>query len=103
MSKQVQTMNELAKRTATNILVDVSGNIYGLQYHETRVVMIDRINNTITLNTGGWNTKTTKERMNDFCRLLGIDIQVHQKDFKFFVTKEGKELGILDQILTINL
>lgn len=102
MSKRVESLNKLVKRTAITLLHD-KDQIIGIQYHNTMIVMIDRSNNTITLNTGGWNTKTTKERINDFCRLLGLGIQVYQKDFKFYVIQYGKELGILDSVLTINL
>lgn len=38
--------------------------IYSMLYHTTEVVKIDYIKRIVTLNTGGWETTTTKRRMN---------------------------------------
>ena len=52
-------------------------------YHNTNVVMFDH--ETVTLNTGGWSTVTTKLRMNQAANQFGLGYQVYQKNWSWFV------------------
>jgi hypothetical protein len=66
----------------------------GVQYHNTVVVLVRCSAITllgekyfpVELNTGGWETPTTKKRMNDASRLMGAKFYVVQKDFKWTVS-----------------
>lgn len=66
-------------------------------YHNTTVV---RFNNTlIELNSGGWQTATTKTRMNQASNQFDLGYQVYQKDFTWFVDFKGKAHTFSDGIL----
>ncbi len=68
-------------RTATNVRTENGQTI--IQYHATDVVAFNA--DSITLNTGGWNSATTKLRMNQAANQFGLGFQVYQKDFEWFV------------------
>jgi hypothetical protein len=53
------------KKLGNNTYVErIDADTFGVMYHSTYVVRVHR-NGTWTLKTGGWQTVTTKERMND--------------------------------------
>lgn len=57
-------------------------------YHSTDVVRFD--DKTVTLNTGGWFTNTTKLRMNQASNEYGLGFTVQQKDGQWFVHTRGE-------------
>ena len=58
--------------------------------HNTPVVTI-REDGTYTLRTGGWNTVTTKDRIN-----LYSPVKVYQRKFNWYVTINGKEYDFME-------
>ncbi|MCL4266675.1 MAG: hypothetical protein KJ069_26015 [Anaerolineae bacterium] len=56
-------------------------------FHQTAVVSFDQ--ETITLNTGGWWTRTTKVRMNQASATFGLGFRVFQKAGEWFVDFQG--------------
>ena len=56
-----------------------------VRLHSTDIVDVDTTDNTITLNTGGWNTVTTKERMNAVLSAFDSLYRVYQRDFQWYV------------------
>ena len=60
-------------------------------YHSTKIFSWDKETGTITLNTGGWETYTTKKRMNQCLEEFGFTAKVYQKDFNWFCNYEGTE------------
>ena len=58
-------------------------------YHSTDVVVFDA--DTITLDTGGWFTVTTKLRMNQAAEQYGLGYKVYQMGGAWFVEYNGVE------------
>ena len=56
-----------------------------VRLHSTDIVDVDTTDNTITLNTGGWNTVTTKERLNAVLSAFNSPYRVYQRDFQWYV------------------
>jgi hypothetical protein len=56
--------NERGYLLAANTRLQKRGNAFAVKYHNTDVVMI-RPDGTFRLDSGGWRTSTTKNRMND--------------------------------------
>lgn len=54
------------RKIAGNTYVRRDGTSFSVQYHQTLVVT-HNADGSITLNSGGWRTATTKERINAFC------------------------------------
>lgn len=63
-------------------LVRISPDSIGVQLHNTIVVTIHS-DGTYTLNSGGWQTVTTKQRINEYC-----PVRVNQRKFQWYVGDE---------------
>ena len=84
-------------RTATK--VEHRGLETFVRYHNTDVVQFD--SQYITLNTGGWETATTKLRMNQASNQFNLGFSVYQKDFQWFVViPQGETLKYTGQRIT---
>ena len=60
-----------------------------ITYHSTPIVTFDK--GWVLLNTGGWNTPTTKLRMNQASHQFDLGYSVYQKDYAWFViTPKGE-------------
>lgn len=53
----------------------------GVKYHSTVIIL--RVSNGYRLSSGGWETSTTKQRLN---ALMPPGYSIHQKDFRWYVT-----------------
>lgn len=54
-----------------------------VQLYNTPIVRFN--SETITLNTGGYETGTTKRRMNEVAKAFDLQYHVYQQNFKWFV------------------
>ena len=75
----------LHNKTATSI---VKSEAYGIRstrvkLHDTYIVSL--MQNRIVLNTNGWKTMTTKERMNQVSDLYDLDLHVYQESNDWYV------------------
>jgi|TARA_Y100000310_G_C20335694_1_gene647385 hypothetical protein len=70
----------------TTVATDRDG-VTRVTYHQTAVVEFD--STTITLNTGGWATNTTKTRMNQAASQFGLGFRVYQHNFNWYVVFKG--------------
>ena len=62
----------------------------GIWLHSTEVVTIHP-DNTYTLRCGGWQTVTTKDRINQYS-----PVRVYQKNFEWFVRLNGKDYPFME-------
>jgi len=68
--------------------VSCKDGVTKVTYHNTDVVTFT--DDTITLNSGGWQTATTKVRMNQASNQFDLGFNVIQRDWKWSViTKAG--------------
>ena len=79
--------DRLVVKGNTYIIRENDGSIT-VRYHYTNIVNVTR-DGVITLNSGGWHTYSTKQRMNEVAK-LGQDgyeqaFSVHQSNHKWFV------------------
>jgi hypothetical protein len=79
------------------------GDILKVKYHNTNVVTVNRLTGEVILDTGGWETVTTKTRMNQTARQFGFGFHVYQKDFDWFVgLPTGDTIPFDGNIVTFN-
>jgi hypothetical protein len=64
-----------------------------ISLYQTEILKIQ--GDKIILNSGGHQTHTTKRRINQF---LPADIYLYQKDFTWYIKKDGKEIEFYDNI-----
>ncbi len=64
-----------------------------VKYHGTNIIKIDP-ENVVTLNTGGWETNTTKDRLNQFlsCR----DAYIFQKNHVWYIKNRHETIEYKD-------
>lgn len=70
--------------TPNNTTVDVQGDTIAVTLHRTTILRVE--GGIVTLNSGGWQTVTTKRRLNEAAKAFGLGFAVWQKDFEWFVT-----------------
>ncbi len=70
-----------------------------IKYHKTDVVSFGK--KTITLDSGGWKTSTTKRRMNEASKDFDLGIHVFQRAKQWYVDN-GNEVVDFSDGMTIN-
>lgn len=65
-----------------------------VRYHATEVVQFDA--DKIILKSGGWETVTTKLRMNQASHQFGLGYGVYQRNFSWFVDYNNETLPFED-------
>ncbi len=64
--------------------------------HNTEIVKV--FNNRVVLNSGGWQTVTTKRRMNECLKEWGLPISVYQKNHNWFVDTLNGTIPFFDNM-----
>lgn len=85
--KRNANRRKVGNNTYAEILHD---NSVGIMLHSTYVVKIHP-DNTYTLQTGGWQTVTTKDRINQYS-----PVRVYQRKYEWFVKLNGKEYPFME-------
>lgn len=85
--KRNTNRRKVGNNTYAEILHD---NSVGIMLHNTYVVKIHE-DNTYTLQTGGWQTVTTKDRINQYS-----PVRVYQRNYEWFVKINGKEYPFME-------
>lgn len=85
--KRNANRRKVGNNTYAEILHD---NSVGIMLHSTYVVKIHP-DDTYTLQTGGWQTVTTKDRINQYS-----PVRVYQRKYEWFVNINGKEYPFME-------
>lgn len=78
---------KVGNNTYAKILQDGS---VGIMLHSTYVVKIHP-DNTYTLQNGGWQTATTKDRINQYS-----PVKVYQRNYNWYIRLNGREYPFID-------
>lgn len=85
----------------TTITADDSASVI-VTYHKTQIVRVNK-DGTITLNTGGYETLTTKKKMNQAAEQFGLGFKVWQRNHQWFVRRpDGSEVCLLSDSITFD-
>lgn len=83
--------NRMRRKVGNNTYAEIfQDGTVGIMLHSTYVVKIHP-DNTYTLNSGGWQTLTTKDRINQYSPK-----RVYQRDYQWYVSLNGKEYPFMD-------
>lgn len=85
--KRNANRRKVGNNTYAEILHD---NSVGIMLHSTYVVKIHP-DNTYTLQSGGWQTVTTKDRINQYS-----PVRVYQRKYEWFVKINDKEYPFME-------
>jgi hypothetical protein len=94
MSPQINKVSGIATTIRTE-----NGTTF-IQYHYTNVVAFNA--KTIALNTGGWETATTKNRMNQASNQFELGYRVFAKKSRWFVEFKGQTLEFSGNEIILN-
>jgi hypothetical protein len=93
--------NDTIGKHKTSVLV--TGGLTTVVYHRTPVVEVNRNNGTITLDHGGWRSRTTLLRMNQASRQYGLGYSVYQKRGQWYVDHNGTITEYVGQVFQLPL
>ena len=65
----------------------------GIKYHNTHIVKMD-VTDVMTITSGGWDTPTTKDRLNQFLSCRGVHI--YQKKFQWYIVGTNDTMTYVD-------
>ena len=80
--------------------IATAGDLTCITYHKTQIVAFDRL--YITLRTGGWDSVTTRRKMNQAANQFGLGYRVHRDKGTTYVTLPNGRTVPLGDELTIN-
>lgn len=86
-------MDNIGKHKTT---IQSSGDVTVVTYHATPIVTINHREGTVTLDSGGWRTKTTKTRMNQAASEFNLPYHIYQKRYKWYVDYYNYTLFFID-------
>lgn len=97
---QFQVYITLYKKTGKSQVEKIAGNTYKIatqdgykvQYYDT--VIVEKAGDKTILNSGGFYTKTTKERINSEI----YPSYISQKNYEWFINKKGEKIPFFDGI-----
>lgn len=79
----------LIGRTANTVHFPASNKLE-VRYHNTLVVEADLVTGRVTLRTGGWDSVTTRTRMNQASNQFSLGYKVYHKDGISYVKHAGE-------------
>jgi hypothetical protein len=82
-----------------NTTVRMEDNTTIVTLYNTDIVKVSY--DSIILNTGGWDTPTTKTRMNQTSNQFNLGFRVYQKNYSWFVDYNGETLQFSDNKITL--
>jgi len=93
-------MARMDKLSAYRTSVMATGDRLAVVYVSTLIV--DKVGNEITLDSGGWQTVTTKRKMNQAARQFALGYSVYQRNFKWLVDLPTGETVPFEDGMTFN-
>lgn len=87
-------MVQMQKLSTNNTTITERDDYMNVTLHSTDVVRFNE--QEIILDSGGWNTFTTKARMNQCSNQFNLGYKVIQRDFKWYVEWKGDLLPFAD-------
>jgi hypothetical protein len=88
------TMPRMDKIGKGNTTISTAYGITSVVFHETPIVMFT--NKYIQLDSGGWQTNTTKVRMNQASNQFDLGFYVYQEDYTWYVNFKGETFEFSD-------
>ena len=84
----------------TSVHFDPETGVSVVRLHGNKIAEVD--DTSMTIFDGGWQTTTTKSRLNALCEYFCIDGEgVFQKDFKWFVRKFVAESATTGKVFNV--
>ena len=91
-------MARMDKLSTYQTTIAAAGDLTCITYHRTQIVAFDRHN--IVLRTGGWDTATTRRKMNQASNQFGLRYSVYRDKGESYVrTPSGAIVPLTDEVI----
>ena len=98
MNRAVVNKNDWSNSN-TFVTYNESTNCSTVVLHRTAIAVYDHNTNAIKLNTGGWQSVTTKSRLNAILSELKCGFRVFQKDFDWYLSTNHQTVDFWDGMI----
>ena len=86
----------------TTVSYNDSTNCSSVFLHGHRIATVDHSTNAVKVSSCGWQTVTTKSRLNAILSEVKFGCSVFQKNFTWFVSFKGETTDFLDGMILID-
>ena len=86
----------------TQVSYNESSNCSSVYLHGHQIATIDHHTNAVKLSSCGWQTVTTKSRLNAILSEVKWGAKVYQKDFNWFVSYADQVVSFFDNMILVD-
>ena len=86
----------------TQVTFNESTNCSNVFLHGHNIATVDHSTNAVKISSCGWQTVTTKSRLNAILSEVKYGCSVFQKNWNWFVSFKGETTGFLDGMILID-
>ena len=86
----------------TSVEYNESTNCSNVFLHGHNIATVDHATKSVKLSSCGWETPTTKSRLNAILQEVKSGFSVFQKQFEWFLNGQGKTVDFFDGMILLN-
>ena len=86
----------------TSVEYNESTNCSNVFLHGHNIATVDHATKSVKLSSCGWETPTTKSRLNAILQEVKTGFSVFQKQFEWFLNGQGKTVDFFDGMILLN-
>ena len=86
----------------TQVSYNNNTNCSSVYLHGHQIATIDHHTNAVKLSSCGWETNTTKSRLNAILSEVKSGCSVYQKDFNWFVSYADQVVSFFDNMILVD-
>ena len=101
MNRAVVNKNDWSNSN-TKVDYNSNTNCSTVVLHRTAIAVYDHNTQALKLNTGGWQSVTTKSRLNAILDQLMYGARVYQKNFNWFLSYANQTHDFNDGMILVN-
>ena len=101
MNRAIVNKNDWSNSN-TFVSYNESTNCSTVVLHRTAIAVYDHNTNALKLNTGGWQSVTTKSRLNAILQGLIAGASVYQKAFDWYLIYNNQTVDFCDGMILCN-
>jgi len=101
MNSALLSKNNWAKSN-TQVVYNESTNCSSVYLHGHQIATLDHNTNALKISSCGYETVTTKSRLNAILEETFYGCKVYQKNWNWFVSKYNKTVDFIDGMIILN-
>ncbi len=86
----------------TAVEYNENSNCSNVFLHGHNIATVDHATKSVKLSSCGWETVTTKSRLNAILQEVNTGFSIFQKQFEWFLNGQGKTVDFFDGMILLN-